>query len=63
MDEKPAKGSGSQTSAPTIQSRIDWKLHCLAKPAHLGVSAPANWSRDVEEEARGQRPADAEAKG
>ncbi len=63
MDEKTAKGPGSQMSAPAIRSGIDWKLHRLAKPAHSGVSAPSERLRDVEAEAGGQRPTDAEARG
>ncbi len=39
------------------------KLHCLARPAHLGVSAPAKRPRDAEVEAGGRRPADAETEG
>ncbi len=35
------------------------KLYRLVKPAHLGVSAPAERLRDVEVETRGPRPADA----
>ncbi len=50
-------------SAPAIRSEIDRKLHCLARPAHSGVSAPAERLRDVEAEAGGQRPADAEVGG
>ncbi len=61
MDKKTAKGPGSQMSAPAIRSRIDRKLHRLAKPAHSGVSAPAERPRDAKAEAGGQRPADAEA--
>ncbi len=38
------------------------KLHCLTEPMHLGVSAPTERPRDVDEEARGQRPADAETR-
>ncbi len=63
MDEKTAKGSGSQMSAPAIRSGIDRKLHRLTRPAHSGVSAPAKRPRDVKAEAGGQRPADAEAGG
>ncbi len=63
MDEKTAKGPGSQMSAPAIQSRIDRKLHRLARPAHSGVSAPAERPRDAEAEAGGQRPANTEAGG
>ncbi len=50
-------------SVPAIQSGIDQKLHRLAKPAHSGVSAPAESLRDIEAEARGQRLADAEKRG
>ncbi len=39
------------------------KFHRLVGPAHFGVSAPAERPRDVEVEAGGQRPADAEAEG
>ncbi len=39
------------------------KLHHLARPAHFGVSAPAERPRDAEVEVGGQRPADAEAEG
>ncbi len=63
VDEKMAKGPGSQMSAPAIRSGIDWKLHCLARPAHSGVSTPAKRPRDVEVEAGGQRPADVEVEG
>ncbi len=49
--------------APAIQSGVDRKLHCLARPTYSGVSALAERLRDVEAEARGQRPADAEAGG
>ncbi len=63
MDEKSAKGPGSQMSAPVIQSGIDRKLYRLARPAHSGVLALAKRPRDAEAEARGQRPADAEAGG
>ncbi len=63
MDEKTAKGPGSQMSAPAIRSGIDQKLHRLARPAHSGVSAPAEKPRDAEAEAGSQRPADVEAGG
>ncbi len=63
MDEKTAKGPGSLMSAPAIRSGIDRKLHRLARPAHSGVSAPAERLRDAEAEVGGQRPADAEARG
>ncbi len=63
MDEKTAKGPGSQMSALAIRSEIDRKLHRLARPAHSGVSAPAERSRDVEAEAGGQRPTDIEVGG
>ncbi len=63
MDEKTAKGPGSQMSAPAIRSAIDRKLHRFARPAHSGVSAPAERPKDVEAETGGQRPADAEAGG
>ncbi len=63
MDEKTAKRPGSQMSVPAIRSGIDRKLHRLARPAHSGVLAPAERSRDAEAEAGGQRPADAEAGG
>ncbi len=39
------------------------KLHRLVKPTHSGVSAPAERLRDANEEARGQRLANTEAKG
>ncbi len=39
------------------------KLHCFVGPTHLGVSAPTKRPRDVDEEAGGQRPADAKARG
>ncbi len=39
------------------------KLHRLVGPAHFGVSALAERSRDTEVEAGGQRPADAEVEG
>ncbi len=63
MDEKTAKGPGSQMSVPAIRSGIDRKLHRLARPAHSGVSAPAERPRDAEAEARGQKPANAKAGG
>ncbi len=63
MDEKTAKGPGSQMSAPAIRSGIDRKLHRLTRPVHAGVLTPAERPRDVEAEAGGQRPADAEAGG
>ncbi len=59
MDEKTAKGPGSQMPAPAIQSEINRKLHCLARPAYLGVSTLAERPRDVEAEVGGQRLADA----
>ncbi len=56
--------SGEKTARPgshgVVASR---KLHCLARPAHSGVSAPAERPRDAEIEVGGQRPADAEAGG
>ncbi len=58
-----AKGPDFQMSTPAIQSGIDQKLHCLARPAHSGVLASAKRLRDVEAEAGGQRPADAEVGG
>ncbi len=63
MDEKTAKGPGSQMSAPAIRSGIDWKLHRLARPMHSGVSTPAERPRDAKAEVGGQRPADVEARG
>ncbi len=51
----------SNVSISFIQSRIDWKLHHLAGPAHSGVSALAERLRDVEVEAGSKRSADAEA--
>ncbi len=43
---------------------LDWKkLHCLAGPTLLGVTAPTGRPRDADVEARGQRPADAEVEG
>ncbi len=54
--------SGEKTARPgshgVVASR---KLHCLARPAHFGVSAPAKRLRDAEVEAGGQRPTNAEA--
>ncbi len=48
--------SGEKTAWPgshgVVASR---KLHCLAGPAHLGLSAPAKRPKDAEVEARGQR--------
>ncbi len=35
------------------------KLHCLAGPVHLGVSAPAERPRDTEVKAGGPKPAHA----
>ncbi len=61
MDEKTAKGPGSQMSALAIQSGIDRKLHHLVRPAYSGVSALAERPRDVEVEVEGQKLADAEA--
>ncbi len=49
-------------SAPAIQSGIDRKLHCLARPMPLGMLAPIERPRDVEAEVGGQRLADAEAR-
>ncbi len=63
MDEKAAKRPGSQMSAPAIRSKIDRKLHCLAKPVHSGVSALVEKLKDAKAEVEGQRPAGAEAKG
>ncbi len=63
MDEKTAKGPSSQMPAPAIQSGIDQKLQSLARPAHSGVSAPAERLIDIEVEVGGQRPADAKAGG
>ncbi len=52
--------SGEKTAQPgshgVVASR---KLHCLVGPAYLGVLAPAERPRDVEEEIRGPRPVDA----
>ncbi len=43
---------------------LDWKkLHCLVGPTSLGVSTPTRRPRDTDVEARGQRLADAKAKG
>ncbi len=53
MDEKMDKGPGSQMSAPAIRSEIDRKLHCLAGPAHSGVSAPVERPRDADAKAKG----------
>ncbi len=54
--------SGEKTARPgshgVVASR---KLHCLAGPAHLGVSAPAERPKDAEVETGGRRPADAES--
>ncbi len=63
MDEKTAKGPGSQMSAPAIRSGIDRKLHRLVRPTHSRVSAPAERPMDVEAEAGRQRLADDEAGG
>ncbi len=63
MDEKTAKGPGSQMSAPAIRSGIDRRLYHLARPAHSGVSTPAERPRDAEAEAEDQRPSDVEAGG
>ncbi len=56
--------SGEKTARPgshgVVASR---KLHRLAGPAHFGVSALAERSRDVKVEAGDQRSADAEAEG
>ncbi len=49
-------------SAPAIGNRIDRKLHCFARPALSGVSAPAKRSRDAEAEAGSQRLADDEVR-
>ncbi len=52
--------SGEKTARPgshgVVASR---KLHRLAGPAHLGVSAPTERPRDAEAEVEGSRPADA----
>ncbi len=50
-------------SAPAIWSGIDWKLHCLARPVHSGVLAPAERPSDVEVEIGGQRQAVAKTGG
>ncbi len=50
-------------SALAIQSGIDWKLHYLARPAHSEVLALVERPKDVEAEAGGKRPADAEVRG
>ncbi len=56
--------SGEKMARPCSHGVIaSRKLHRLAKPAHFRVSAPAERPRDVEDEAGGQRPADAEAEG
>ncbi len=52
--------SGEKTTWPDSHGIVvSRKLYCLAGPAHLGVSAPAESLRDAEIEIRGPRPADA----
>ncbi len=63
VDEKTAKGSGSQISAIAIRSGIDWKLHCLARPMHSRMSTLVEKPRDIEVKVGGQRPVDAEVGG
>ncbi len=63
VDEKTTKEPGSQISVLAIWSEIDRKLHCLTRPAHLGVLASAERLRDEEVEARGQRQANAKVGG
>ncbi len=56
--------SGEKTARPCSHALVaSRKLHRLAGPAHFGVLAPAERLRDVEVEAGGQRPADAEEEG
>ncbi len=56
--------SGEKTARPCFHGVVaSKKLHRFTGPAHFGVSAPAERPKDVEVEAGGQRPADAEAKG
>ncbi len=56
--------SGEKTARPGFHGVVvSRKLHCLARPAHFGVSAPAEMPRDKEIEAGSQRPANAEAEG
>ncbi len=62
MDEKIAKGPRSQMSAPAIRSKIDRKLHCLAGLAHSGLSALAEWPRDIKARTGDQRLANTEVK-
>ncbi len=58
-----AKGPSFLISASAIQSGIDWKLYCLVRPVHLGVSALTERPRNAKAEAGGQRPADTKAGG
>ncbi len=62
---QPLKATSGEKMGRPYSHRVvaSRKLHCLAGPAHFGVSAPAERPRDVEAEVRGQRPADAEAGG
>ncbi len=56
--------SGEKTALPGTHRFVPAKkFHCLAGPIHSRVSAPAKKPRDVDEETKGQRPADAEARG
>ncbi len=52
--------SGEKTAWPGSHGFVaSRKLHRLVRPAHLGMSTPAERPKDVEVEAGGPRPADA----
>ncbi len=56
--------SGEKMARPSSHGVVaSRKLHCLAEPAHFGVSAPAERPRDVKVEAGGQRLTDVEVEG
>ncbi len=51
--------SGEKTARPGAHGFVaSRQLHRLARPAYLGVSAPAEMPRDAEVEAGGPRPSD-----
>ncbi len=53
--------SGEKTAQPGSHGFVTArKLHCLAGPMHSGLSALAERPRDINKEAGGQRPVDAE---
>ncbi len=62
---QPLKATnGEKTAWPSSYGIMTTrKLHCLVGLTYSGVSALAERLKDVVEEARGQRPADAEKRG